>query len=432
MNPKQSETTLRSLVSPVQLAKTDQVAGTIFYKQLFSFGTWANPLWWWDGEPTMELTAELAQKMVDNFENNVLGSPVPVPLNHTDDVKSNTGVVTKLEVGVDGLYGYLDIKRPQTVEDIKNGLIFDVSIGFDWDYVSQKDSAHYGPTLFHVALVNTPYINDMTGFTEAELSRRNNEYATGLSIGGKRPVIMMSIDKVEELKRMKFAKISNDKTYAVEVKYTDDDGKEQVATIEPGAELEVPAEQEDAVKQQVTDSTDPAEDIQETDEEREAREKKEADDKAAADEAAKKKEDEDAEETPEQELARVRAENAELKAKGAYDALLAKGKIVPAQKELFMSIAKVGSVKLATDVKGLKLSKGQTTSAITLLSAILEAGTTQVKFGEKGGHGGGDSDVKLTTEQEEKIKKMGFSVEIFKKHLKKGTISLNDIEEEGK
>jgi hypothetical protein len=427
---------MRSLISPVQLSTTDQVAGTIFYKQLFSFGTWANPMWWWDGEATMELTVDLATKMVQNFNNNVLGSPVPVPLNHTDDVEANTGTVIKLEVGADGLYGYLDIKRPNVVDDINNGLIYDVSIGFDWDYVSQKDSQHYGPTLFHVALVNTPYINNMSGFSEAELSKRNHEYAQPLSVAGKPSVIMMSIDKVEELKRMKFAKITNEKSYPVEVTYTDADGKEVKATIEAGAELEVPTEASEAVTKQITDSVEP--EVEETDEERETREKKEADDKAAADQATADKEAADkkaadeaaANESAEEKLAKANAKIAELEAEKTYDQLLAKGKIVPAQRELFFSFAKLGSVKLSTDVKGMKLAKGQSASILTMLSAMLEAGATKVKFGEQGKDGQGEGKaVELTTEQEEKVVRMGFSLDTFKKHLAKGTISLEDLEE---
>lgn len=451
MNPRQVETNLRTLAGSVTLAKgdatgqVDQNGGKLYKKQLFSFGTWANPMWWWDGEPTMELTLELAQKMKTNFDANVLGSPVPIPRNHTDDVNANTGMLQSLEVGTDGLYGYLLIKDQKTIDDIDGGLIFDVSIGFDWDYVSQKDSAHYGPTLFHVALVNTPYINNMTGFTEAELAKRNHEYATALSIGGKQPVIMMSIDKVEELKHMKFAKVTNDKDYKVEVNYKDDEGKEIAATIEPGAELEVPTTAEATVTEQITQATAPAIETPDpdkgedglTDVERQAAAKKEQDEKDAA-EAAKAKEGEAEDtpptptesETPEQELARLRSEKAELTAEKVYSELLAKGKITPAQKDLFLSIAKSGAmVELSKPIEGITLSKDKTTSVVTMLSAILEAGPAVMKFGEKGTGKVEDGDkVELTKEQETKIRKMGFSVETFKKQLAKGTVKLEDLE----
>lgn len=451
MNPRQEETTLRTLSGSVQLAagdatgQVDSNGGKLYKKQLFSFGTWANPMWWWDGEPTMELTVDLATKMVQNFDSNVLGSPVPIPRNHTDDVNANTGIVQKLEVGTDGLYGYLLVKDQKTIDDIDSGLIFDVSIGFDWDYISQKDSTHYGPTLFHVALVNTPYINNMTGFTEAELAKRNHDFATALSIGGKQSVIMMSIDKVEELKHMKFAKVTNDKAFPVEVSYKDDEGKDVTATIEAGAELEVPTTAEETVKTQVADAVEtPAADADDdglTDEERQAAAKKEADDKAAADAAAAAGDADatvtppaPADETAEQELARLRTKNAELEAGKAYDTLLAKGKITPAQKDLFLSLSKAGSVNFSSDVKGsdgkVLFAKSKTTSAITMLSAILEAGPKVIKFSEQGANGGeGEATVELTKEQEERVVHMGFNLETFKKQLAKGTISLTDLEE---
>ena len=452
MNPTQAETTLRTLEGSVQLAAADATGqvddgnGKLYKKQLFSYGTWANPMWWWDGEPTMELTVDLATKMVQNFNNNVLGSPVPIPRNHTDDVNANTGIVQKLEVGTDGLYGYLLIKQLATIEDIDQGLIFDVSIGFDWDYISQKDSTHYGPTLFHVALVNTPYINNMTGFTEAELAKRNHEYATALSIGGKQSVIMMSKNKVEELKHMKFAKITNDKDYEIKVKYTNDEGAEVEATVAAGAELEVPTTAKETVESQIAESTAPVADDDKgddglTDEERQEAAKKEADDKAAADAAAAGDGEggtppAPVDETEKEELARLRTKNAELEAGKAYDQLLTKGHIVPAQKDLFLSLAKAGSVNFSSDVKGadgkVMFAKSKTTSVITMLSAILEAGPKVLKLNnEQGadGNGEGEAKVELTKEQEAKIERMGFSVATFKKQLEAGTISLNDIEE---
>lgn len=455
MNPTQAETTLRTLTGSVQLAAADSTGqqaddgSKLYKKQLFSYGTWANPMWWWDGEPTMELTVDLASKMVSNFQANVLGSPVPIPRNHTDDVNANTGIVQKLEVGTDGLYGYLLIKDEKTIADIDGGLIFDVSIGFDWDYISQKDSTHYGPTLFHVALVNTPYINNMTGFTEAELAKRNHEYASALSVGGQQSVIMLSKSKVEELKTMKFARIKNDKDFDVTVKYTNDEGAEVEATVAAGAELEVPTTAKETVEQQVTDATAPAADDDAgdglTDEERQAKakeeaDKKEADEKATADAKAAEEAGDTppapADETPEQELARVKARNAELEATKAYDELLAKGHIVPAQKDLFLSLARAGSVNLSSDIKGsdgkVLFAKSQSTSVVTMLSAILNAGPQILKLGKEQGTSAGqgeDAKVELTKEQEERIVHMGFNLETFKKQLSAGTISLTDLEE---
>jgi hypothetical protein len=448
-NPRQSETTLRSIISPVQLAKADQVVGTIFRKQLFSFGTWVNPLWWLDGEPTMELTVDMATKMVQNFNNNVLGSPVPVPLNHTDDVKANTGTVIKLEVGDDGLYGYLDIKRPAVVDDINNGLIYDVSIGFDWDYVSQKDNTHYGPTLFHVALVNTPYINNMSGFTETELAKRNYEYAQPLQVAGQPSVIMMSKAKVEELKGMKFAKVKNNQAFPVEVTHTNEAGEEVRETVEPGAEVEVLSEQADAVTKQFDEATAPEGGEGEGSGEGEGAGAGEGEGSQGAGEGEGEGSGTGTGEGEvegqgagqgeggDTELARLRERNAELEAEKEYGTLLSSGHITPAQKDLFMAFAKAGSaaqVKLSTEIKTkdgkqVLFAKGATPSVTAMLSAILSAGPKVLKLGEQGGKGE-EAKVELTKEQEEKLAKRGINVETFKKRVAEGKITLEDIDNE--
>jgi type IV secretory pathway VirB10-like protein len=257
---------------------------------------------------------------------------------------------------------------------------------------------------------------------------------------------MMSKTKVEEMRRMKFAKVTNDKDHEVEVTYTDAEGKEVKETVAAGAEIEVPTEAEEAVKTQIAEATAPHDGgAEETDEEREAREKKEADDKAAADAAAAAGDGSgsgEGEGTPPagesdaEKLSRALAENAELKATQTYDKLLAKGKITPAQKELFMAFSAIPTgvpVALSKDIKstdGKKVlfAKGSKPSIATMLSAILEAGPKMIKFGEQGGKG--ESAVELTKEQEEKLTRMGFSVEKFKKQLKAGTITMEDLENE--
>jgi len=428
MITKPSETNLRSLISPVQLGKTDNVVGTIFSKQIMSYGTWINPNWWWDEELTMELDEGLADAMIDNFNKKTYGKKISVPLNHTGDVTANVGEVMKLEKRPGGLWAYLDIRDEVAVKKINDGLIFDVSMGFDWDYVSQKDGKHYGPTLIHVALVTDPYLNDMDDFELADnaaLSRRFEEYALNTGFGKSQPsIIMMSKDKVEELKRMKFAKVTNDKDYPVEVTYTDADGKEQKQVLEAGAEVEVSTEQEQAVKDQIASAEKAVEGKEETEEERQAREAEEA--KAREEEIAK---DNKEQEKANEELSKAKAELAELKAEKAYNELLSKGKIVPAQKDLFLSIARLGEMQLSSDVKALKLSKGQNTSLITMLSAILEAGPQVVKLGEQGGDSKDEEKVELSKEQEAKLKRMGFNLNTIKKQLAAGKLTLSEENE---
>ena len=145
------------------------------------------------------------------------------------------------------MWAYLDIRDQGTIERLNNGLIFDVSIGFDWDYVDQKPCGTLGQRSSHVALVTDPYLNDMDDFEQVdtmELARRHDEYVANVGFGNAQPsIIMMSKDKVMETKRMKFAKSSTTKTFAVG-SHLHGRRSETTATIEPGAELEVPKEVE--------------------------------------------------------------------------------------------------------------------------------------------------------------------------------------------
>lgn len=452
MNQDPTKNHMISLLSSAQgmtkLAKgasndfVSEPTGTVFKKEIFTYGEWVNPYWWWDGELTMTLDAALAYKMKANLENNVLGSKLPVPLNHTGDVKSNTGEVIGLEVGTDRCFAYLDIRDEDTVAKIEKGLIWDVSMGFDWDYVSQKDQTAYGPTLFHVALTDEPYINNMTGFERAEFSKHTDKFAQQFAINGTPSVIMLSKSKVEEIKMLKLSTVKNDKDYAVKVTYKDDKDNDVTVEVAAGAEVNVPEAAADEVTKQIAESEAPA--AEETDEEKAAREAEEA--KAAEEaeaEAAKKAEEEAAAaaaaaekpeggETAEQKLAKANAKIAEMSAEKEYQTLLSAGKITPAQKELFLSLAKVGSVTLSADVKvdgKVTLAKGEGgVNIVTMLSAILNAGPA-LKLNAEQGAQGEENKVELSKEQEEKITKMGFNLATFKKQLEAGTITLNEIEE---
>ena len=92
--------------------------GSIYRKQLAKYGEWVNPDYpWFSEDPIMTLDEAWGEQIVENFNNNTLGSAVPVPLNHTNDVQANTGKVISVEsVAGDGLYGELEISAETTIE----------------------------------------------------------------------------------------------------------------------------------------------------------------------------------------------------------------------------------------------------------------------------------------------------------------------------
>lgn len=406
------KTTLMSLFSSaadMELAKATSLpsevraraTGTVYRKQLFTYGIWINPNWWWDDELTMELTQELALAMKANFDNNTIGSKLTVPRNHTGDVNANTGEVIGMEVAPDALYVYLDVRDAKTAEDIDKGLIWDVSAGFDFDWVSQKDGSHHGPCLLHVALTDEPYINNMTGFEKTELSKREKVFAEQFAIDGKPGVIMMSKSKLKEINMLKLSTVKNDKDYPVKVTYKDDKENEVTIEVAAGAEVDVPEAAAEAVTTQISESTAPVADDGSDDVEK-------PDETPAPAPAA----DED---KTKEELSKAHREIAEYRAEKTYDTLLAKGKIKPAQKQLFMSVVTNASITLSNDLKlsdTVTLAKGKqdATSVATMLSAIFEAGPT-LKTAEQGAEGEDNHGVKLSKEEREEAIRKGYDPE---------------------
>lgn len=337
-------------------AKVEGATGTLYKKQIIKFGDYVDP---WFPEWPMTLDAEWGTMIKDNFDKKTVGR-VPVPASHTDDPEKNRGELLAVEQDDEGLNGTLDIRDPQTVQDIENNLIWDDSISFTNNYIDEKGYGH-GPVLFHVALVNNPYITGMTGFQA--LSKAVNHVRFAFSQKHNGSAIVLS-KKVKELSNMK--PIKNEKEFDVKVNYQDTDGKDVEVTLTPGQEIEVPEATEVAVKQQIESAEAPI--VEETDEEKTARETKEAEDAnvaagknpdgtekvadAPADTTVVNDADKDdvttvenTENTTSADLSK--ADRAELealrteKAETMFSKLVDEGKVVPAQKEAIIGLAKV-------------------------------------------------------------------------------------------
>lgn len=374
----------------------EKINGTQYRKMIAKYGKWVNPLF---PIEYMELDKEWAQEVAKNFEAKVIDH-VPIPLNHTDDVSANTGELVGVEVGEDGLYGILEIRDWQTIDKIESGVIFDVSISFDWNYVDTELGQEHGPVLLHVALVNNPYLKGMTGFEktadqlekeEAEAAAWGDlEFLTDFSKKHKQSAIMLSESKAKELREM-LVTIKNDRDFPVTISVKDEDGEAVEKVLQPGEECQVPQDQSEAILATITDAVK-ADDDEESEEDKAAREAKEAEDQAAADK--KKEEDEaaaaaaaaaaDKDLTDEEkaakaekaELADLRKKNATLELSQKYDTLLKAGKITPAQKDRFMALAEVHGSTVQLSGKPVQLSQ--------VVVDILSAGPQVVKFDESG------------------------------------------------
>lgn len=364
---------MQNLSGLIQFAADDTQAatfsGSVYRKQLAKYGEWVNPEYpYLSSDPIMTLDEVWGNKIVENFNANTLGGPVPVPLNHTNDVKANTGRVQSLEsVPGDGLYGELLIADQSTIEDLDNGTIFDVSISFDWNHVRTDNNKSYGPTLLHVALVNNPYLIEMNTFEKVgpALSKLEEAFKpVGLSMAG-RNVMMLSRTKMKELSNMATATIKNDKEFPVTVTFKDGDDDSTVV-LQPGEEVTVPEEAADDVATQIADATEATADGDE-----------DATDGDGTGDTADEGDTTDGEDA-QTELSRVKLENAELKLSRDFDALLAEGKVIPAQKDKILALAKLS--------QGIQLSTGSDTktNVAAVVLDILRSGKQQFSTDESG------------------------------------------------
>lgn len=131
-----------------------------FRKQILKFGKWYH--WNSDGG-VLDISSDVIDSIIKNFKKSYIEN-VSVPLTHTSDPSKNTGEVVALEKTDDGLDAILEIKDESTAEKIKKGLIKCISASFDPNYLVKKSKKFVGPTLLHAALVAEPYIKGMGEF----------------------------------------------------------------------------------------------------------------------------------------------------------------------------------------------------------------------------------------------------------------------------
>lgn len=230
-------------------AKVEGARGTLYKKQIIKFGNYVDP---WFPEWPMTLDSEWGDMIKENFDKKVVGR-VAVPASHTDDPEKNRGELLAVENDGEGLNGTLDIRDPQTVQDIENELIWDDSISFTNNYIDEKGIGH-GPVLFHVALVNNPYITGMSGFQALSKAASHIRNAFSQKHSGSAIVLSKSVKELSNMKPVK-----NEKDFPVTVNYQDAEGKDVEAVIEPGQELEVPEATAEGVAQQIAAAEKPAE-----------------------------------------------------------------------------------------------------------------------------------------------------------------------------
>lgn len=401
----------------------DAVSGDVkqYRKMLFRYGDYIDQS---TGERDTKFDKKLAEEVKKNFDDKVI-EHVPVPVDHDRDPLANAGELISLEVGDDGLYGVIEIRDWDIINRIDRKLIFDVSIGIYWNYQDTETGEDKGATLFHVALVNDPYIEHMSDF-EAILAEESD--SDDDNVRGRRELMRGLATRLSQAHREKSAimfsvsanannrkeysmlvDVINDREFDVVVKYTQD-GEEKTATIKAGETIQVPEDQAEAVKQQIAEAEEPKEDDEMSKGEQDGEAKKEASESEEKSEETDKKGESEAKEDKKeaegevklskaqaQEYAKLRRENAELKANEAYAKMLSDGYITPAQESAYKNI------KLATILEptATQFSKadGSKFSLGDELDKLLRSGNKKVEYSQTGSRNAdGESEEKPLSE----------------------------------
>ncbi len=151
---------------------------TKFKKQILKYGKWYH---WGADNGILNITESTIDNIIKNFKKGLI-EHVYIPLTHTDDPSKNTGEVVDLVKTSTGLDAVMEIKDESIVEKIKKGLIKCVSASLDPNYKNKKTNEFVGTTLRHAALVTEPYLKGMGKFI-------------ALSENGERPVIELEDEK---------------------------------------------------------------------------------------------------------------------------------------------------------------------------------------------------------------------------------------------
>lgn len=356
----------------VELADNEGGKYKRFKKQICQFGEYVDPN---NTSKRMVLDKLFGKRLKENFDNGkygVVAVPLGHPRNSSELAAWNRGEMVNMELTDDGINAVIEIRDDETAKSIENRNIPDVSMGFEDNYLDKKTGKFVGPLLKHVGLVVDPYIKGMRRF---------------VPLADEVPAVLFSDSQdYEKEDKTMTVKIKNDREFDVEVTYAVD-GENKTETVAAGAEIEVPEDQAEAVKQQIADAEAPKDNDKE--DELSKREKALADREAV--------------------LAEKEAAAAKRDAEAKFNKLLSDGKVVPAQKDAFMALSEASSTEI-------HLSDDETKTVDTLLSEFIEVGPKLNLTDEKGtdgeGNGGGD-EVQLS-EDEQSLTDLGLSEEDLK------------------
>lgn len=164
----------------VGLARTK--SGKLFRKHLLNKGPLRHPT----TGATIDIDDDFIARMKKNFDDGVCDI-VQVPLanaknEHSEDPERNIGEVVDIEVNGDKVYAVLDI-RDDTHAAKLGKTYLGASAMLSLDYLNTKTGQKVGPTLLHSCVTNRPYVTGLESYEEivAATTDRSDEAAVLLS-----------------------------------------------------------------------------------------------------------------------------------------------------------------------------------------------------------------------------------------------------------
>lgn len=135
----------------------------LWRKQVLRFGSWTHPD---NKDIVFEITPFVVRQIISNF---ISGVPdeAPVVLTHSDNPKDKTGNIKSFietPEGLDAVFSCDDEKINEKIE-MKSDSVPGVSCWLDLNYKDKETGNELGAVVKHVALVNHPYIEGMSGFS---------------------------------------------------------------------------------------------------------------------------------------------------------------------------------------------------------------------------------------------------------------------------
>lgn len=289
-----------------------------FQKELLRVGSWYHGA---SKDGILKVTKEMLKSIIKNFKDKVLDN-VFVPLGHptVDDPSKNVGEVKDLELSKeeDKLIATIDVKEKSIAEKIHDGLIKGISASFIENYIKKDNGEHVGPTLFHAALVNEPYIKGMEGFVPL-----SDELKDSLVI----PILNIDVPTVlsEMEKRIKELEEKLDKNNET----SEETSEEETPKEETPEETSKEDNSEETQKEETSGETKSSEVGPEAEEKEEEKTEESKPEESEAEESETEEDSEEAEDDDEVELS---------EAENLYESLLRAGKVTPVEKDLLIPL----------------------------------------------------------------------------------------------